>query len=113
MLEGKNGELPARVCDVRDVAQAHIRAMEDDSITGRIIVSQPNNVPSSDILAILKKRFPQYKLQDGASGSSEHIIDNSKVRRTTPCQLPPRVEHLQAQHTQGMCCYCIEAVAVS
>ena len=83
MLEGKNGELPARVCDVRDVARAHIRAMEDSSITGRIIVSQPNNIPSSDILTILRKRFPQYKLQEGAKGGNEHIIDNSKVRHHT------------------------------
>lgn len=85
MLEGKNAELPARVCDVRDVARAHIRGMEDPSITGRIIVSQPNNVPSTDMLSILQKRFPQYKLQDGAKGDNEPIIDNSKVSPVTCC----------------------------
>lgn len=87
VLEGKNGELPARVCDVRDVARAHIRAMEDSSISGRMIVSQPNNIPSADILTILQKRFPQYKLQDGAKGTNEHIIDNSKVNSDNSCFL--------------------------
>lgn len=79
VLEGKTDTLPARVCDVRDVARAHIRAIEDSSVTGRHIVSQPNNIPSSDMLNVLRKRFPQYKLQEGAKGDSQHIIDNSKV----------------------------------
>ena len=79
LLEGSTDELPARVCDVRDVARAHIRAVEDPSTSGRNIISQPNNVPPREIVEVLKKRFPQYKKLHGKDGDSSPIVDNSKV----------------------------------
>ena len=79
VLEGKTDELPARVCDVRDVARAHIRAIEDPSASGRHIISQPNNIPSQDVIDILKERFPQNSKLHGKDGDSSPIIDNSKV----------------------------------
>ena len=79
VLEGKTDELPARVCDVRDVARAHIRAMEDPSSSGRYLITQPNNIPSKDIVAILQQRFPDQKKLKGKDGDSSPIIDNSKV----------------------------------
>lgn len=79
VLEGKTDELPARVCDVRDVARAHIRAIEDPSASGRHIISQPNNIPSQDVIDILKERFPQNSKLHGKDGDSSPIIDNSKA----------------------------------
>ena len=79
VLEGKTDELPARVCDVRDVARAHIRAIEDPSASGRHIISQPNNIPSQTVVDILKKRFPQNSKLHGKDGDCSPIIDNSKV----------------------------------
>lgn len=67
---------------MRDVARAHIRAIEDSSVSGRHIISQPNNVPSKDIVDILKKRFPELKKLHGKDGDSSPIIDNSKVRQS-------------------------------
>ena len=79
LLEGKTDELPARVCDVRDVARAHVRAIEEPSASGRHIISQPNNIPSQVIVDILKKRFPNNTKLHGKEGDSSPIIDNSKV----------------------------------
>ena len=79
LLEGKTDELPGRVCDVRDVARAHVKAIEDPSASGRYIISQPNNVSPKFIVDALKKRFPDYKKLHGKEGDSSPIIDNSKV----------------------------------
>lgn len=86
ILEGKTDELPARVCDVRDVARAHIRAIEDPSASGRHIISQPNNIPSQDVVDILKERFPQNNKLHGKDGDSSPIIDNSKVNHHNQCK---------------------------
>lgn len=86
VLEGKTDELPARVCDVRDVARAHIRAIEDPSASGRHIISQPNNIPSQDVVDILKERFPQNSKLHGKDGDSSPIIDNSKVNHHKQCE---------------------------
>ena len=94
ILEGKTDELPARVCDVRDVARAHIRAIEDPSASGRHIISQPNNIPSQVVVNILKERFPQNSKLHGKDGDSSPIIDNSKVNHHNQCetlQWPHRV----------------------
>lgn len=79
LLEGKTEELPARVCDVRDVARAHVRALEEPSACGRHIISQPNNIPSQLVVDILRKRFPNNTKLHGKDGDSSPIIDNSKV----------------------------------
>ena len=83
LLEGKTEELPARVCDVRDVARAHVRAIEEPSASGRHIISQPNNIPSQVVVDILKKRFPSNTKLHGKDGDSSPIIDNSKVKHIT------------------------------
>ncbi|KAL3142279.1 hypothetical protein ABBQ38_002622 [Trebouxia sp. C0009 RCD-2024] len=79
LLEGKTDEFPARVCDVRDVARAHVRAIEDPSASGRHIISQPNNIPSQAIVDILQKRFPSNTKLHGKDGDSSPIMDNSKA----------------------------------
>ncbi len=86
VLEGKTDELPARVCDVRDVARAHIRAIEDPSASGRHIISQSNNIPSQTVVNILKERFPQNSKLHGKDGDSSPIIDNSKVNHHKQCE---------------------------
>lgn len=83
LLEGKTEELPARVCDVRDVARAHVCAIEDPAASGRHIISQPNNIPSQVIVDILKKRFPNNTKLHGKDGDTSPIIDNSKVMHST------------------------------
>ena len=99
LLEGKTDELPARVCDVRDVARAHVRAMEDPSASGRHIISQPNNIPTQVVVDVLKKRFPSNTKLHGKDGDSSPIIDNSKVRQSP---------HLVWQH-----CYQCSSLIVS
>ena len=94
LLEGKSGDIPTRICDVCDVARAHIKAMEDPSVTGRVIVSTRDLVPTADILAVFKTRFPQYKLQEGTDGDRHQILDNSKVCRMTLTDLPIHHPHL-------------------
>ena len=99
LLEGKTDELPARVCDVRDVARAHVRAIEDPSASGRHIISQPNNIPSQVIVDILKKRFPDNSRLRGKDGDTSPIIDNSKVIHKHPTP-PSCLKLLQARHLQ-------------
>ena len=79
LLEGSTDDLPGRMCDVRDVARAHIKAIEDSSASGRNIISHPNNVPASVVVDILKKRFQEYKKLHAKDGDSFPIIDSSKV----------------------------------
>lgn len=96
LLEGKSGEVPTRLCDVRDVARAHIKAMEDPTVQGRVIVSTRNMVPTKDIVAMLRQRFPQFKLQDGADGDRQQIMDNSKVQLAYT--FPSDISNIQGRH---------------
>ena len=104
ILEGKTDELPARVCDVRDVARAHIRAIEDHSASGRHIISQPNNIPSQVVVDILKDRFPQNSKLHGKDGDSSPIIDNSKVNVHN--QVKHCCSHIVLVSASSCSCHC-------
>lgn len=64
-----------------------MRAIEDSSVSGRHIISQPNNIPSQVIVDILKQRLPNNTKLHGKDGDASPIIDNSKVMQGAqiPC----------------------------
>lgn len=63
----------------RDVARAHVRAMEEPSASGRYIASLQHAIDTKLAVDALQQRFPGYKLPKGKQGEREQIIDNSKV----------------------------------
>lgn len=69
-----------RLCDVRDVARAHILAAELDHAHGRYIVFHTHTVSIKEITDVVAKRFPQYVIKDGKAAPKVNLVDNSKVR---------------------------------
>jgi nucleoside-diphosphate-sugar epimerase len=68
------------LCDVRDVARAHVLGAENPKAKGqRFIVSQGNTTAPKVITDALKARFPGFKIQDGGNIPSEAFADNSKA----------------------------------
>ena len=59
IAEGKPAEGTPLICDVRDVATAHVLAAEIPSASGRYIVSQRAPVTATYLSKVLRvKRFP-------------------------------------------------------
>ncbi len=58
IAEGKPVEGTPLICDVRDVAMAHILAAETPSATGRYIVSQRAPVTATWVSTLLRVSFP-------------------------------------------------------
>lgn len=73
-------------CDVRDVAQAHVRAAEIVSASGRYIISQATTVPVAQLVQGLEKAFPAYKFPHVEGAEIETITDNSKVGKAISLQ---------------------------
>lgn len=67
------------VCDVRDIARAHIRAAEIPAAEGRHIVSQGSTVPTKRLVDALSKAFPDLKFPSVKDEASKEVIDNTKV----------------------------------
>lgn len=44
---------------VQDVAEAHVRALNSSVLAGRYLISSPGGIKWSDIVAILKEKFPE------------------------------------------------------
>lgn len=82
ILEGKSADIIPFVCDVRDVARAHVLAAEKPDAKGRHIVSQQKTWGPKAFTDTLKQRFPSYKIQDGPAQESSPVIDNSKALKT-------------------------------
>ena len=53
-LSGKGGTDASTICDVRDVARAHILAAETPTASGRYIVSQESSMSPSFVSETLK-----------------------------------------------------------
>ena len=70
--------------DVRDVAKAHMAAIERPMINGRYIVSLPDVTSPLEMIAILKKHFPSRTFPSKAqtsSGVTVGRVDNSRATR--------------------------------
>ena len=79
LLEGTKDSLMPWVCDVRDIARAHIRAAEIPAAKGRHIVSQGATVPTKRLVDALSKAFPDFKFPSVKDEASKDVIDNTKV----------------------------------
>ena len=82
ILEGSSNGLPFPfIVDVRNIAQAHIQAAVTPKAKGqRYLVSNASTVPNSDVISVLKERFPALKFKDAEHEDSKPVLDNSKVR---------------------------------
>lgn len=89
-LEGKASDGPALVCDVRDVAAAHVLAVENPAAKGRYIVSNAHAMSPKFISDTLKERFPGFAIPDGLDvTSTEKDINNSKVQAELGLSITP------------------------
>ena len=82
----KDGVMGARFADadIRDVAEAHVAAIEKEAARGRYVVSNGPSATPLDYAAILKKVYPQTTFPDKVNGGwwfNEFFIDNSKSKR--------------------------------
>ena len=82
ILEGNSNALPFPfIVDVRNIAQAHIQAAITPKAKGqRYLVSNANTVPNSQVIAVLKERFPGLKFMDADKEEPKPVLDNSKVQ---------------------------------
>lgn len=61
-----NGRVPALpnvrfgIVDVRDVAEAHVRAIDNPEVAGRLFLVSADTVPLRDITQILARAYPAY-----------------------------------------------------
>ncbi|KAL3141742.1 hypothetical protein ABBQ32_004424 [Trebouxia sp. C0010 RCD-2024] len=94
IIEGTNDTLTPWVCDVRDIARAHILAAEIPSAKGRYLVSQDAVVPVKAMTDLLSKQFPQYKFAQGKDAEVKKVINNSKVQQELGLQIHPWQESI-------------------
>ncbi|TFJ82250.1 hypothetical protein NSK_006370 [Nannochloropsis salina CCMP1776] len=88
ILQGKEAPWPFDfpVCDVRDVAAAHIAAAEQASASGRYIVSSSHTVTPAWVSAVIDRyfpdRFPQLPRGEGSPrATSKKVFDVRKAER--------------------------------
>ncbi|GFF63963.1 hypothetical protein IFM51744_11187 [Aspergillus udagawae] len=67
---------------INDVAEAHVKALKPSVLAGRYLVSSPGGVRWSDIVAILKKKFPgeNWKLKEETEGQGWNV-DTTKAEK--------------------------------
>ena len=83
LIEGDEPSLFPWVCDLADVAKAHVLAAEVPTAKGRYLISQENEVPDQEIIDVLKKRFPQFKIKDSDKNPGhKQFLSSQKVWRT-------------------------------
>jgi len=92
--------LSVNVVDVRDVAKAHLAAIERPMIHGRYIVSLPEVLTSLDLVQTLQRLYPNRrlptKLKEGAAEVvSVGPVDNSKAVRELGVKFTPLEQVLQ------------------
>ncbi|KAK9915197.1 hypothetical protein WJX75_006019 [Coccomyxa subellipsoidea] len=91
IVEGKPVEGTPLICDVRDVANAHVLAAETPSASGRYIVSQGTPVTATYLSKVLRERFPQYAIPEVLEQEYDvkERIDNSKAAKELGLKLTP------------------------
>ncbi|GBG00450.1 cinnamyl alcohol dehydrogenase [Raphidocelis subcapitata] len=81
------------ICDVRDVAAAHVAAAENPDAAGRYIVSQPGSIDARFVTDALKGALPgAAALPDGPRTATKETIDASKVRTQLGIELHPAAQ---------------------
>jgi nucleoside-diphosphate-sugar epimerase len=88
-VEGKKYDSAPVICDVRDVARAHVLAVEVPSAAGRYIVSRRETLPPKAVSQVLQARFPQFDISDGPDVATEEKINNSKAEKELGLVLTP------------------------
>ncbi|KAI8464173.1 MAG: cinnamyl-alcohol dehydrogenase-like protein [Monoraphidium minutum] len=93
-LEAPDGKVPEgawTVCDVRDVAAAHVAAAESPDAEGRYIVSQAGSFDARFVTDTLKASLPGAAggLPDGARSETKETIDATKVQGQLGVELHP------------------------
>jgi len=68
--------------DIRNVAQAHIRALEKENISGRFLVSSSGSYSRLEFIEILKKTFPQYTLPNKMIGELKPRLNFNNEKAT-------------------------------
>ena len=86
--------LSVNVVDVRDVAKAHLAAIERPMIHGRYIVSLPDVVSSLDLVQTLQRLYPGRRLPSKyKEGTAEVVsvgpVDNSRAVRELGVKFTP------------------------
>lgn len=80
ILEGNAPSGSFVFVDVRDVARAHILAIEIPAAKGRYIISQPRSTQAQQVAAVFQERFPHYDIPDAErSPETEEKINNDKA----------------------------------
>jgi nucleoside-diphosphate-sugar epimerase len=100
LVEGRDGPSGAPiVCDVRDVARAHVLAAETPGASGRYIVSHSAPLPPSLTEAVLRDALPgcvvkpALPLEGGGGGGGGGENDDP---------LRPRIDNSRAAHDLGL-----------
>ena len=92
--------LSVNVVDVRDVAKAHLAAIERPMIHGRYIVSLPEVVSSLDIVQALQRLYPNRRLPGKYKEGTTEVasvgpVDNSRAVRELGVKFTPLETVLQ------------------
>jgi nucleoside-diphosphate-sugar epimerase len=94
IIEGTNDNITPWVCDVRDIARAHIRAAEVPTAKGRYIVSQGSTHDAKWFSQVLAKHFPNFKFPAGQEVPQKMVLDNSKVQKELGMRLTDPAESI-------------------
>jgi len=98
LLETGVQDMQVNAVDVRDVAKAHMAAIERPMIQGRYIVSLPQVTTPLEMIDILKKLYPTRTFPGKAqtsSGVKVGRVDNSRAMRELGVQFTPLEKSLQ------------------
>ena len=98
--DGGIDRLSVNVVDVRDVAKAHLAAIERPMVHGRYIVSLPDVLSSLDLVQALQRLYPGRRLaskygEGGAEVAAVGPLDNSRAVRELGVKLTPLDQVLQ------------------
>lgn len=89
LLEGGDWKLIPRQVDVRDVALAHIRALEIPSAKGRYLLSHSHTIDFQTLQHALEQEFPEIAFAQAQASAPKHIIDSSRVQKELGISLIP------------------------
>lgn len=81
IVEGGKIEGGPIICDVRDVAAAHILAAESPSASGRYIISCKGPITPKFVSGVLRTRFPELSIQEATDDTLGDKMDNSRVQK--------------------------------
>ncbi|KAK9812007.1 hypothetical protein WJX73_008070 [Symbiochloris irregularis] len=90
IIENTSSFIAPWVCDLEDVARAHVLAAETPSAKGRYLVTWPSEINPKQAVEVLSKRFPQYKFpSDADSKPTKEFADVSKLENELGMKITP------------------------